>query len=91
MKAVKFAVSIPEEDYRDIEKIRRVERLSRSGVVVEAIRFLKKYREKEELVKQYEEGYRKKPEKLSEIKGWERVSMEAFSDFQFLIMNHVAP
>lgn len=80
MKTIKFAVSIPDEDYRDIERIRKREKVSRSGVVVEAIRFLKKFREREELVRQYEEGYRKKPEKLSEIKGWERVSLEAFSE-----------
>lgn len=80
MKTIKFAVSIPDEDYRDIERIRKREKVSRSGVVVEAIRFLKKFREREELVRQYEEGYRKKPEKLSEIKGWERISLEAFSE-----------
>ena len=55
------------------------------GVVVEAVRFLKKYREKEELVRQYEDGYIKNPEKLAEIKGWERVSIEAFSTSHFLL------
>jgi metal-responsive CopG/Arc/MetJ family transcriptional regulator len=79
MKAVKFAVSIPEEDYRDIEKIRKKEKMSRSGIVVEAIRFLKKFREKEKLIRQYEEGYRNMPEKLAEIKGLEAASMEVFS------------
>ena len=79
MKAIKFAVSIPEEDYRDIEKIRKREKLSRSGIVVVAIRFLKKFREKEKLIRQYEEGYRNMPEKLTEVKAREAASMEVFS------------
>ncbi len=79
MKAIKFAVSIPDEDYRELEKIRKKEGLSRSGVVTEAIRFFKGYREKERLIRLYEAGYIKKPERLAEIKGWERVSIETFS------------
>lgn len=79
MKAVKFAVSIPEEDYRDIENIRKREKLSRSGIVVEAIRFLKKSREKEKLIRLYEEGYKNMPEKLTEIKVREAASLEVFS------------
>ncbi|HBO84166.1 MAG: hypothetical protein A2073_04220 [Deltaproteobacteria bacterium GWC2_42_11] len=79
MKAVKFAVSIPEENYRELEAMRKKEGLSRSGIVAEAIRLLKEFTEKEKLVRQYEEGYRKKPEKITEIKTWERVSAETFS------------
>lgn len=79
MKAVKFAVSIPEDDYRELEEIRKQERLSRSGVVAEAIRLFKEFREKEKLIRQYEEGYRKRPEIMAEIERWEKVSMETFS------------
>ncbi|MBI5892446.1 MAG: hypothetical protein HZB79_02155 [Deltaproteobacteria bacterium] len=79
MKAVKFAVSMHEEDYKDLEAIRKEEKLSRSGVIAEAIRLLKEFREKEKLVRQYEEGYKKMPEELANIKAWERVSAEVFS------------
>jgi metal-responsive CopG/Arc/MetJ family transcriptional regulator len=78
--SVKFAISIPEREFRELEKIRKKEGLTRSRLVLEAITFWKSSREKEKLVRMYEEGYRRHPEKGSECSDWEKVSLEVFSE-----------
>jgi metal-responsive CopG/Arc/MetJ family transcriptional regulator len=79
-KAVKFAVSMPEEDFKEIEAIRFKEGVSRSKVILEAFELLKKSRVMEERIRKYEEGYRKMPERPHEMKAWEDVSLAGFSD-----------
>ena len=79
-KAVKFAVSISEDEFKEIEAIRQEKGISRSKLISESLKLLTKRRKMEKLIKQYEDGYRKIPEKTLEIKGWERASLESFSD-----------
>ena len=67
-KAVKFAISIPEEEFEEIEAIRRKKKISRSKLISEALKLLTKKRKMERLIKEYEEGYRKIPEKPLEVK-----------------------
>ncbi|MCL5021864.1 MAG: ribbon-helix-helix protein, CopG family [Nitrospirae bacterium] len=78
-KAVKLAISISSEDFKAIETIRKREGITRSGVVREAIRLLRNKTEKDRLIRLYEEGYRKHPESLQEIKAKEKASLEALS------------
>jgi metal-responsive CopG/Arc/MetJ family transcriptional regulator len=78
-KAVKFAVSLPDKEFKELEKYRKKRGVSRSGLVLEAIRLWKDTKEKERLVKNYEEGYRKIPENLHDIEGWEKASLNTFS------------
>jgi len=64
---VKVAVSLPKEQFRLAEKRRHLLRVSRSAMVREAIdRWLKSF-EEQEAIRQYVEGYRRRPESL---KGW---------------------
>lgn len=77
--AVKLAISISDEDFSAIENIRKKEGLTRSGVITEAIHLLRNKEEKERLVRLYEEGYRKQPEKLPEIKALEKISLDVLS------------
>lgn len=79
-KAVKFAVSIPEEEFKEMEMIRRKEGLSRSKMVFEAIRLWEKSKKMEKLIKVYEEGYKNFPESPQEIEGWEKASLATFSN-----------
>jgi len=79
-KAIKFAVSMPEEEFKEIEAIRIKERLSRSKVILEAVELWKKSRMMEKQIREYEEGYRNMPETPQEIKGWENASLVTFSD-----------
>jgi hypothetical protein len=78
--SVKFAIRIPEREFRELEKIRKKEGLTRSRLVMEAISFWKSSREKEKLVRIYEEGYRRLPEKDAESGGWEKASLEVFPE-----------
>jgi len=64
-KSVKFAVSIPGEEFRELEAIRRKAGLSRSGFLLATFRAWKAARQKEKLLRKYEDGYRQKPEDAS--------------------------
>jgi len=78
-KAVKFAVSIPGSEFKELEVLRKKKGLSRSGFIREAIRLWKEEKEREKLVKAYEDGYRKVPENLVVAEAWEKASLSAFS------------
>ncbi len=78
-RAVKLAISISSEDFKAIETIRKREGITRSGVVTEAIRLLRDKTEKERLIRLYEEGYRKHPENLNEVRAKEKSSLEVLS------------
>jgi metal-responsive CopG/Arc/MetJ family transcriptional regulator len=78
-KAVKFAVSISDSEFKELETIRKKKGLTRSEFVRETIKLWKEEREKRELVKIYEEGYKRVPENLTVIEAWERASSSSFT------------
>lgn len=69
--ATKVAVSIPDELYRAIEHVRRVRGQSRSAVVQEALRHWLDHEAQRAMVREYERGYRQKPEGPREIRAAE--------------------
>jgi metal-responsive CopG/Arc/MetJ family transcriptional regulator len=75
---LKVAISLPKEDFYKLERIRKKLGFGRSHIIDKAIRFWLGYREQEELIKRYQEGYRKKPESTQEIEAFEKASAEAF-------------
>ena len=79
-KSVKFAVSIPSNEFNELEAIRKKKGLSRSEFVREAIQLWKEEREKRKLIKIYEEGYKRVPENLATIEAWERAALGSFSE-----------
>jgi len=78
-KTLKIAISLPKVDFEKIERIRKELLLGRSAVIDKAIRFWLEHLEKKEAVKCYENGYRKKPEKVSELKALEQAQYEVLS------------
>ncbi len=76
---VKIAISIPKQKYRFLEKLRQRLGLSRSAIIDKAISFWLKRQQDEELIKKYEDSYRKKPENVSESVAWEKAGMEVLS------------
>ncbi len=80
IKTSKIAISLPKEDFDKIERIRKKMGMERSAVIDTAIRYWLKGLEQEELVKRYEQGYRKKPENIQEIKAIEKTQAEAFKE-----------
>ena len=65
--AVKIAVSVPADLYRALEGARKQRAQSRSAVVQEALRQWLRAQAHAELVREYEAGYRRKPEGRREI------------------------
>ena len=78
--ATKIAISMSGEEFEELETLRKEEGLSRSRLVVTAVKHFKEEKEKEKLIKVYREGYKKIPETLQVAEGWERVSLGSFSD-----------
>lgn len=64
--AAKVAVSLPDELYRALESARRRARKTRSAVVQEALRDWLRSQARSDLVREYEEGYRRRPESARE-------------------------
>jgi metal-responsive CopG/Arc/MetJ family transcriptional regulator len=78
-RAVKFAVSLPDKDFQELEKFRKKRGLSRSKMVLDALRHLRESAEKEKMIKSYVEGYKKTPEQLQDVEGWEKAEANVFS------------
>jgi metal-responsive CopG/Arc/MetJ family transcriptional regulator len=78
-KAVKFAVSIPGSEFKELETIRKEKGLSRSEFIRATVKLWKEEKEKKRLVKAYEDGYKKVPENLANIEAWEKASLSSFS------------
>ena len=78
-KAVKIAISLPQEAFKKLEANRNKEGITRSKFVLKTLRFWQEEKEKERLVSIYEEGYRRIPENPRELEAWEKVSSGVFS------------
>jgi len=77
--SVKIAISLPGEEFKKLEAYRNKEGISRSKFILQALQFWKKEKDKERLVRVYEEGYKKAPENLRELEAWEKTSLSVFT------------
>jgi metal-responsive CopG/Arc/MetJ family transcriptional regulator len=66
-KAVKLAITIPQEEYREVEAIRRRLNTSRSAVILRALESWLAARRALELDRQYRKAYKRQPETKTEI------------------------
>ena len=80
LNSFKVAISLPADDYRRIESIRRKMKIGRSALIDNAIRFWLSWRDQQELIKRYVDGYKNKPEDTRELKAMEKMSAEAFNE-----------
>ena len=78
--SIKIAISIPGEEFRELEALRKQEGLSRSKFIMTAVKRFKEERKKERLAKIYTKGYQQIPENLQIAEGWEKTSLEGLSD-----------
>lgn len=76
----KIGISLPKEDLKRIEKIRKELGINRSELIDSAIRFWLKNFEQQKMIEKYEKGYKKKPESIEELKAMEKAAAEAFSE-----------
>lgn len=80
LKTTKIAVSLPKEDFKRIEEVRKKLGLQRSAVIDMAVRFWLKSMEEKEMIKKYEQGYENRPESIEELKAMEQGAAEAFEE-----------
>jgi hypothetical protein len=78
-RVVKSAIRISDSEFKTLEEYRKKKGVSRSRLVLEALRLWREEKERKEMVRLYQEGYRRVPEKVHEIGGWEKASAESFS------------
>jgi len=78
--SVKFAISLPAEEFRNLESYRKKTGLSRSRFILEALRLWKKAKKTERLIRTYEDGYKRMPENAARAEAWEKASLEIFSN-----------
>ncbi len=73
--ATKIAISIPNDMYRALEQIRKKEGRKRSALLQEALRSWLLQQQQAGLIRQYEAGYRARPETRSEVKSAEAAAI----------------
>lgn len=73
----KISFSLPKEDLQMLENARKRMGLSRSAFIDMSVRFWLSWLNKKEMIRRYEEGYKKMPEQIREIKALESAGMEA--------------
>lgn len=78
MNTVRLTISQPRTQYREMEAARKKLGLSRSGFFQGLIEAWLRSAEEKERVRQYIEGYRRKPENLEELEAWAKASAEGF-------------
>jgi len=78
-RSVKFAISIPDKEFKELEALRKKKGVSRSKLILEAIKLWKQTKERERLIRIYEEGYKRLPENLRDIEAWEKASLSVLS------------
>ncbi len=77
--ATKVAVSIPRPLYQAVERIRKASGKSRSAVIQAALRYWLDHQAQAALVREYEAGYRRKPEGRREIEAAEAAAVRLLS------------
>ena len=77
---IKVTVTLPEEQMRAVERIRRQQRIPRSRVIQRALSFYLAQAGIGEDVSVYEGGYRRKPERSEAAEGYARAAAEVLSN-----------
>ncbi len=72
----KLAITLPEDQAKAVERIRRAQRIPRSRVIQQAVDFYLTRRAQQEAIQAYEEGYRRKPEPGGEAEAAARAAAE---------------
>lgn len=77
--ANKVAVSLPTDLHRAVEAARKRSGKSRSAVIQDALRYWLKSQNEALLIREYEAGYRKKPEGRREVEAAEAAAVRLLS------------
>lgn len=72
----KIAITLPEEHVRTVDRIARRRQWSRSRVIQHAVAYFLSEQSLFAAVREYEEGYRRKPEDAAEIESYAAAAAE---------------
>ena len=75
----KVAISMPVALYRTVERVRKTTGKTRSAVLQDALRHWLAHQAETALVREYEAGYRRRPEGRREVKAAEAAAVRLFS------------
>jgi len=78
-RVVKIAVTIPRDMFKALEAIRRTLKVSRSSLIDQAVKGWIESRQKADLIRRYEEGYRKHPETREMVQAMEKAQIETLA------------
>jgi metal-responsive CopG/Arc/MetJ family transcriptional regulator len=81
--AAKVAVSIPSDLYDAVERARKRTGKSRSAMMQDALRHWLAQSERAGLVREYEAGYRRRPEGKSEVKAAEAAAVRLLASMDW--------
>ncbi|MEA3506045.1 MAG: hypothetical protein U9R36_00900 [Elusimicrobiota bacterium] len=81
MSTKRLIVTIPEEDYKRLEREKKEKGINRSKFVSNIIETFFQYEDEEKKEIQYVSGYKKKPEKVKEIESFEKAAAEVIGEF----------
>lgn len=71
-----MSVTLPEDQMRAVERIRREQRIPRSRVIQQALSVYLGHAGIGDAVRAYEEGYRRKPERADAVDAYARAAAE---------------
>lgn len=75
----RIAISLSDELFRKIERVRKSRRVARSTLIQEAVGEYVESRDEAELERQYFEGYRRMPDDDEEFRAFARAGIEALA------------
>lgn len=79
MKAAKVAVSLPQETFEQVERLRQELGLARSVAVLEALILWLHKKKEEKLEECYAKGYQRKPQRATEVEPFFRAGLSSFN------------
>ena len=81
MNAVRLSVTIPEDEFKKIEEVKKREHINRSALLQQIIKSFFEKEDEEDKISRYVAGYKKKPEMIKEISGLEKAQIETLGEF----------
>lgn len=76
---VKTAISLPKEDFEQLEAVRKRTHTSRSRIVREALQTVWKLQEQEALEQRYAAGYQRHPELAGDLEVFYKAGLASFT------------
>lgn len=64
--AIKIAITLPQQVFKRLESLRKKDKKSRSGVILQSISHWLEWQERKDKISAYEKGYEKYPEGTKE-------------------------